>query len=353
MTNTRELGFGIIGTGAIFPLHSTAIANCPGARLVAVADVSEERARKTGEEHGVAWYTDHRELLANPDVDIVCVCTPSGMRAPVCIDAARAGKHILAEKPLEVTLEKVDSIIEECDRSRVKLGVIFQIRFMSGVLALKRAVDEGRLGRLVMGDACVKWHRSQEYYDSSPWRGTWALDGGVLMNQAIHHVDLLQWIMGPVESVFAHTDRLVRERIEVEDTAVACVRFANGALGVIEACTSASHGVPGRLEIRGEHGTVILEDGKVALWKVDGDIGEGSEPADLGSGAHDPMAITADGHQVQINDMADAVNQDRPPLIDGREARKAIEIIWAIYRSSGAGEKVALPLSVDSCPQES
>ncbi|MGC8863073.1 MAG: Gfo/Idh/MocA family protein, partial [Armatimonadota bacterium] len=230
-----ELGFGIIGAGSVSPLHAAAIANCPGARLVAVADLCEERARALAPD--AAIYTDYRRLLDRPDVDAVCLCVPSGMRLPIAIDAARAGKHILAEKPLEVTLERADAIIAACDQAGVKLAVIFQLRFMPAVRALRNAIETGALGRLVLGDTYVKWHRSQEYYDSSDWRGTWEMDGGgALMNQAIHHVDLLQWMMGPVESVFGRTATLVRERIQVEDTAAACLRFANGALGTVEAC---------------------------------------------------------------------------------------------------------------------
>ena len=340
---TREIGFGIIGAGAVSPLHAAAISNCPGARLVAVADLSEERARKLAGD--AASYADYREMLARPDVDVVCVCVPSGMRLGVCVDAARAGKHILAEKPLEVTLERADAAIEACEAAGVKLAVIFQVRFMPGVQALRGAVELGQLGKLVMGDAYVKWHRTQEYYDSSDWRGTWEMDGGgVLMNQAIHHVDLLQWMMGPVESVFGRTATLVHERIEVEDTAVACFRFANGALGTIAACTSASKGVPARLEIRGETGTVILEEGKIALWDVEGVPQPEVESMDLGSGASDPSAITSLGHQAQINDLVQAINENRPPVVDGREARKAIEIIAGIYRSARDGAPVRLPL---------
>jgi len=341
----KEIGFGIIGAGAICPLHIAAIEASEGGRLVAVADVSADRARAVAEQKGIAWYDDHTMLLRNPEVDVVCVLTPSGLRAPVCIDAARAGKHIIAEKPLEVTLERADSIIDECDRAGVKLAVIFQVRFLPGARAACRAAIEGRLGRLIMGDAYIKWHRAQEYYDSATWRGTWKFDGGgVLMNQGIHYVDLLQWAMGPVESIYGRTDTLVRQRIEVEDTAVACLRFANGALGTIEACTSAYRGQPARLELRGEKGTVIVEDGNVVLWDVEGEEDFVVEKADTGSGATNPMAISSIGHTAQIADMIDAIRQDRPPVVDGREARKAIEIISAIYRSSQSGQPITLPL---------
>ncbi|MDH7602644.1 MAG: Gfo/Idh/MocA family oxidoreductase [Armatimonadota bacterium] len=335
--------FGIIGAGSVSSLHAAAIRNCPEAHLAAVADVCEERARKLAD--GAEVYTDYRRLLERRDIDAVCVCVPSGMHMPVCIDAANAGKHVLVEKPLEVTLEKADAIINACDKASVKLGVIFQVRFLPGVQAAKEAVSTGQLGKLVMGDAYVKWHRSQDYYDSSDWRGTWEMDGGgALMNQAIHHVDLLQWMMGPVDSIFGYTDTLVRERIEVEDTAAACLRFVNGAVGTIEACTSAKNGVPARLEIRGELGTIVLEDGKIALWDIEGVPLPELDLVDLGSGASDPKAITSVGHQAQIQDLARAIKENRQPVVDGREARKAVEIVTAIYRSARTGAPVKLPL---------
>lgn len=340
----RELGFGIIGAGAIAPLHIDAISQCEGARLAAVADLSEDRARSVGEANDAAWYADPQMLLRNPEVDVVCVLTPTGLRMPVCIDAARAGKHLIAEKPLEVSLERVDAIIDECDRSGVKLAVIFQVRFLPGVQAAHKAVAAGRLGRPILGDAYIKWHRAQGYYDSATWRGTWALDGGgALMNQGIHYVDLLQWLMGPVETVCGHTDTLVRERIEVEDTGVACLKFRSGAFGVIEACTSARAGQPARLEVRGSEGTIAIEDGNVVLWDIE-DAETPPERVNTGSGATNPMAISSIGHQAQISDMVRAINENRAPVVDGREARKAIEIITAIYRSSATGQTINLPL---------
>ncbi len=340
----KKLGFGIIGLGAISPLHLQGIDECEGARLAAVADVSKERAQEIGEMRGVPWYTDYHDLLSNPDVDVVCILTPSGLRGAVCIDTARAGKHIIAEKPLEVSLEKVDPIIEECDKAGVNLAVIFQARFLPGVLAARKAVMDGRLGRLVLGGAYIKWHRSQDYYDSAGWRGTWALDGGgALMNQGIHYVDLLQWMMGPVESICGHYATLARN-IEVEDTAAACLKFANGGLGVIEACTSAKAGFPARLEIRGDKGTVVIEDGNIVIWDIEGDEGFVADTVETGSGSTSPMAITAAGHIAQIRDMVDAVNEGRPPVVDGREARKSIEIISGIYQSSRTEAQVRLPL---------
>jgi UDP-N-acetyl-2-amino-2-deoxyglucuronate dehydrogenase len=341
---SSPIGFGIIGAGAVSVLHATAIAQCPDARLVAVADTSLERARKLAGEEAVC-YDDYHQLLANPAVQAVCICTPSGLRGQICIDAAHAGKHILAEKPLEVTLEKTDAMIAACDAAQVKLAVVFQLRFMPGVQALKQAITAGRLGKLLMGDAYIKWRRTADYYASAPWRGTLVMDGGgVLINQAIHSIDLLQWLMGTPTRITGHTARLVHTGIEGEDTAVAALQFANGALGTIEACTSASVGLPARVEIRGTHGMVVLEDGKIALWEVEGEDSPQIETMDLGSGSADPMAIGAAGHLIHINDLVQAIRTDRPPIIDGREGRKALEVVIGIYRSAAAGQPVTLPL---------
>lgn len=340
----RTVGFGIVGTGMIAPVHVAAIAECPGARLAAVADAVEDRARDFGGRHGVAWFGDYREMLRDPEVDIVCVCTPSGLRGDIAVDAARAGKHVICEKPLEITLRKADAVISECDRAGVKLAVIMQNRFLEGVQAAKKLMDEGRLGRPVLGDAYVKWYRPQSYYDSSSWRGTWAMDGGgVLINQAIHYIDLLQWMMGPVESIQAITATLARS-IEVEDTAVACLRFASGALGVIEACTSAYPGVAAKLELRGEAGTLVLEDGRIVYQSIEGEEAPAASSAEGMGGASNPSAISDIGHIRQIADMVDAVQNDRSPMIDGREGRKAIEIILGIYEASRTGRIVELPL---------
>jgi UDP-N-acetyl-2-amino-2-deoxyglucuronate dehydrogenase len=340
----KETGFGIVGTGTIAKVHADSIEATDGARIVGVAGSSPEKARAFAEARNAGWYTDYADMLKDPHVDVVCICTPSGMHAEAAVMAARAGKHLVVEKPLDVTLKAVDSIINECDRAGVRLVSIFQNRFPDGMQALKRVIDEGRLGRLVMGDAYVKWFRTDDYYSSAAWRGTWKLDGGgALMNQGIHYVDLLQWMMGPVESVFGHTSTLTRG-IEVEDTAVACLKFKNGAVGVIEACTSAYPGAAARLEIRGERGTVVLEDGNIKEWLVEG---EEFKPADdniTGSGSSDPAGISILGHQRQISDLVRAVQEGRPPVIDGREGRKAVELVLAVYESARTGRNIKLPL---------
>jgi predicted dehydrogenase len=269
------------------------------------------------------------------------------------VAAAQAGKHVIVEKPLEVTLKKCDRIIRACEKNGVQLATVFPSRFHDSSMKLKKAIDGGRFGRLTMGDAYVKWFRTQQYYDSGAWRGTWALDGGgTLMNQAIHSVDLLTWLMGPVKEICAQTALLAHERIEVEDTAVATLRFANGALGVIEATTAAYPGYLKRIEIHGSEGSAVLEEEDLKAWnfakpaKEDKAIlAEMKKPKSSGGGASDPAAIGHHGHTREFADMLAAIRKHRPPAIDGHEGRRSVEIIQAIYKSAESGGKVVkLPL---------
>jgi UDP-N-acetyl-2-amino-2-deoxyglucuronate dehydrogenase len=349
------LGFGIIGCGMISTFHARAIADVRGARLVGCYSRRVEPTERFAAEHGCTAHRTLGSLLADRRVEVVTVCTPSGAHLEPAVAAARAGKHVVVEKPLEVTLRRCDRIISECEKHGVKLGVVFQSRFHEASQRLKRAIDAGRFGRLTVGDAYVKWYRSQQYYDSKAWRGTWALDGGgALMNQAIHSVDLLQWLMGPVAEVEAHTARLAHERIEVEDTAVAALRFAGGALGVIEATTGVYPGYLKRIEIHGSAGSAVLEEEDIKKWdflkprKEDRAILDAmKKAASGGGGASDPAAIGHHGHAAQFRDFVDAVRKDRPPVIDGREGRRSVEIVLAIYKSAETGRAVRLPLTSD------
>jgi predicted dehydrogenase len=266
----------------------------------------------------------------------------------IAVAAARAGKHVIVEKPIEVSLERADAVIEACRKGGVKLACIFPARLKPGAEKLKKAVTEGRLGRLTLCDVQVKWHRSQEYYDAGGWRGTWEWDGGgALMNQGIHHVDLLQYIAGPVRSVFAQCATLAHT-METEDTVAASLSFESGALGVIEATTGAWPGLAGRLEISGDRGTVTLEDVAVVRWDL-ADATEAEKTGVLaergpeGSGRADPMGIAHHGHLLQIRDLVLAVQEDRTPRIDGYEGRKAVEIVRAVYHSARTGRPVDLP----------
>jgi UDP-N-acetyl-2-amino-2-deoxyglucuronate dehydrogenase len=297
-------GFGIIGCGMIANFHARAINDIPDARLVACFDTVPAAADRLATSTGCRAYHELDQLLGDPDVTVVTVGTPSGAHMEPAVAAGRAGKHVIVEKPLEVTLERCDAIIKECDKAGVKLSAIFPSRFHDSNVELKRAIDKKRFGRLTLGDSYVKWFRAQSYYDAGKWRGTWKLDGGgALMNQAIHSVDLLTWLMGPVSEVQAKTATLAHERIEVEDTAVAVVQFSSGALGVIEATTAAYPGYLKRIEIHGSEGSAVIEEEDIVKWDfTQPDPGDAvvfewmAQRKSTGGGASDPAAIGHHGH---------------------------------------------------------
>lgn len=338
----QEIGFGIIGCGLIANWHAGAISRIAGTRLVAVTDLSEKSRTDFARKYAVEPAESIEKLLDRPDVDIICICTPSGLHAPLAIQALEAGKHVIVEKPMALSLQEADEVIRASERNQVKMAVISQLRFTPAMIKLKDAVDRGLLGRLVTGDIYMKFFRSLDYYQAGGWRGTWKMDGGgALMNQGIHGVDLLRYVMGPVRSIHGYTRTLTRV-IEVEDTAVAALEFQNGALGVIEATTSIYPGRPRRLEISGDRGTIILEEDSIVAWDIEGQ----PLPADMTLGqtlsgaASNPAAMSLDGHILQIGDMVEAVRSGREPMVNAREGRKPVEIILAIYESSRTGKEI-------------
>jgi predicted dehydrogenase len=332
--------------------HARALAEVPGTRVAALVSRHADNARKLAAEAGLACEctTDLSAVLARPDVQVVIVTTPSGAHLEPAAAAAAAGKHVVVEKPLEITTERCDRIIGACDRAGVRLGVIFPSRFGDANRALKGAVEAGRFGRLTLGETTCKWWRSQAYYDEGGWKGTKALDGGgALMNQAIHNVDLLQWLVGPVTHAWGFTATLAHERIEVEDTAVAGLRFASGALGVIQATTSVHPGLPKTVAVHGDRGTVVVEQDDVLRWEFDPETEEDREvrrrfaqKVGASGGSSNPAAISHAGHARQLADFVEAVRTGAAPAVDGREGRKAVAIIEAIYRSAAAGRVVEL-----------
>ena len=341
-------GFGIVGTGVIAGLHAAAIRALPGARLAAVTDVVPGAAGTFAAARGCAAEPDLDALLARPDVDVVCVCVPSGLHAEIGVRAAQAGKHLAVEKPVDVTLAAADRLIEAARTAGVALTVISQHRFDPGLVELKRLIDAGALGRLVLGEASTKWYRTQGYYDSAAWRGTWAMDGGSLLNQGVHYVDLLRWCMGPVAEVTAVCATQAHQ-VEVEDTALAVVRFSSGAVGTIMSTTAAYPGFPQRLEITGTGGTVIVEDGRITRRALTGpDDLDQEGPEETGQGAAgpgaaaDPAAVEVASHAAQLADLLAAVEQGREPAVDGQAGRDALEIICAVYESARTGLTVSL-----------
>ncbi len=348
-------GFGIIGCGLISKFHAKAIADAADAELVACYDTVTEAADRLAEATGCKAYHSLEAMLADPRVEVVTIATPSGAHMEPAVAAARAGKHVVVEKPLEITLARCDAIIEACRQADVVLSTIFPSRFHESSQLLKRAVDQGRFGRLVLGDAYVKWWRTQQYYDSGAWRGTWELDGGgALMNQAIHSVDLLLWLMGPVVEIRAQTALLGHERIAVEDVAVATLRFANGALGVIEASTAVYPGYLKRIEIHGTRGSAVMEEEDIVKWDFAEEVAEDAAIRERmeqrlsgGGGAADPAAIGHHGHARQFTDVLQAIRTGKSPLIDGPEGRRSVEVILGIYLAAERGEPVRLPLASD------
>ncbi len=332
------IGIGIVGCGNVARVHAEAIRLVPGIKLVSVCSRSKESAERLGKRFGVAACANLNEMLANPAVHAVSICTPSGTHSEVGCAAAQAGKHVLVEKPIDVSLAKADALIEACDRAGVNLAVALQSRHLDAPLLLKSAAEQNRLGRLILGGAHVKWYRTPEYYASTPWRGTLEFDGGgALINQAIHTVDLLRWVMGPVEEVCACSGRLLHDRIEAEDTLVAALRFRSGALGIVEAATSAYPGFKRRVEVTGTEGTVILEGDSLGTWSLrDGSANPAASAAEVSNGSADPMAIDCEGHRRVLADFADSIVRRHKPLVDGRDGRESLELVESIYRSASA-----------------
>jgi predicted dehydrogenase len=347
-----EVGFGVVGVGNIAPVHAQALASIPGAKLRAFLGRRRDATQAMADRFGVDAMVDAERFFARPDIQVVTIATPNGTHAELGARAARAGKHVLVEKPIEVTLEKAHALIGACRQHGVSLGVLLQSRFLPAVRLIKRAIDNGRLGRIYMADAYVKWFRPRSYYEAAAWRGTRALDGGgALINQAIHTVDLLQHVAGPVSSVFGMTDKLRHSHIECEDAAWAVVRFRSGATGVIQASTAVAPGFLRRLELHGERGSIILEGDEITTWRLDN---RGEEEAELerwraaqltgGNGAPDPRHVDLACRERQLEDFLDAIREERCPAIDGEEGCRALEIVLGVYQSAESGAPVTLPL---------
>ncbi len=329
-------GVGIVGAGMIGAVHAQALGEVEGARLVAVAESRESTGGRLAGAHGVEWHADLEDLLRRPDVDVVIICTPSGLHSEEAVVAAGARKHVITEKPMATTLDGADRMIRACREAGVILSVIFQYRFNRDVLRLKRAIEAGLFGRPVLGNAFVHWHRTQAYYEERDgWRGTWALDGGgALMNQSIHAIDLLRWFLGPVEDLCAYAGTLTHE-IEAEDTATAALRFENGAMGTIQGTTSAHEDRPIRIEIQGTEGRAALEGPRLAVWQPgrEEEVLTPRELEDLPESREDEPLGTA--HRRQLRRIFAALREGKEPPVPGEEAREAVEIILRIYRAAG------------------
>jgi UDP-N-acetyl-2-amino-2-deoxyglucuronate dehydrogenase len=340
----RNFKIALVGCGRISKNHFDAIERVDGLELSAVSDADAARARAAGEELGVAWFSTYAEMLKSADADIVTIATPSGMHSAQGIAAAHAGKHVITEKPMAITLEQADALVEACDTAGVKLFVVKQNRLNPAVQLLKRAVDKGRFGRIYLANTTVRWNRPQEYYDAAPWRGTWEFDGGAFMNQASHYVDLIQWLIGPVESVIAKTATQAR-KIEAEDSGVAVMKFRNGALGVIEVnVLTHPRNWEGSITIVGERGTAKI--GGTAVNKVEHWVFAEYDDDDklIDAAATTPPTVYGFGHEGYYRNVLAVLRGEAQPETDGRAGRKSLELILGIYESAKTGRDVPLPL---------
>jgi len=324
--------------------HAKAITDMTGGTLHSVFDLNLERAEALAADFGAKAYSDMNAFLADENLDIVTVGTPSGAHLDPTLAALNAGKHAIVEKPLEVTTERIDQLMDAAQKSGKTLAAVLNRRFHPGMDAFKKASTEGRFGTLASASAYIKWYRDQAYYDSAGWRGTWALDGGgALMNQSIHTVDALLYLAGPVKRVTANTALLAHERIEVEDHCVALLEFENGARGVIEAstCTWSKDGHPARVQLSGTEGSVFLADEAFESWDFQNEKPEDEEirsslmkGQEAGLGANDPSAINTYQHQRNFEEVVTAIHEGREPTTSANESRKAVELIQAIYESA-------------------
>lgn len=341
----KEFKFGLVGCGRIAKRHSELLGNqaVEGARLQAVCDIQPDRADKLAAPFGIRAYYSYEEMLKDDELDVISILTPSGMHAEHAIAAAKAGKHVVVEKPMALRLADADAMIAACDKARVKLFVVKQNRLNVPVVKAREALDAGRFGKLVLGSVRVRWRRDQNYYNQDSWRGTWAQDGGVLANQASHHVDLLEYFMGDVVSVHARATRSLVD-IEAEDTAIATLEFANGALGVVEATNAVRpRDLEGSLSILGEGGSVVIGGfavNKIATWEfVEPQAGDDQV---LEKFSVNPPNVYGYGHQAYYEHVVDCLTNDSAALVDGLEGRRSLELITALYESIETGKPVSL-----------
>ncbi len=337
-----KIRFGLIGCGRVSPRHVQSIAEIEDARLVALADVVASRAERYAKEQKAEAYVDYRRMLERADIDVISICTPSGLHAQMAIDAMQAGKHVIVEKPMALNLPDADRMIATAESTRRKLCVVLQNRYNPPMLDLRRVVDEHRLGKILLGNATVRWYRPQEYY-ADGWHGTWAMDGGALMNQSIHHIDALQWLMGEVDSVFAYSATLAHS-MEAEDVGVAVLRFASGALASVEGSTvTYPENLEGSVALFGERGSVKVGGtalNRKVIWKIEGELEHEREL--LTRDQVDPPSVYGSSHKAVIADMIAALKEDRAPRTDGPAARKSVALVLAMYESARTGKPVKM-----------
>lgn len=326
-------GFGIIGCGVISDFHIAAIKEIGNANIVALSSRNEQKVRTMAEQEQCAWTTDYRELLANPDVDIVCITTSSGSHGSIGIAALKAGKHVLVEKPMAMNLDEAQEMIQLAEQAGLQLAVISQRRFEQHYSKAKQMIESGHLGKILLIEANTPYYRTQAYYDSADWRGTIAEDGGALMNQGIHQIDLLLWYGGKVSTVYGKIATQTH-RMEAEDIGLAIVTFANGTLGTIMSSTSIQPGFSPSVNIYGEKGTIKLAGNGISHWSVP-DISNPFPPNEIKQeGANDPKAISYSNHKKQMINLLEAIEKGTRPIVAGEDGLQAIKLVYSIYESS-------------------
>ncbi len=339
---TQTVGFAVIGVGLVGPTHARFVDQAEGATLAVVCDLREDRGKPLADRYGADWVADYREVMGRDDVQVVTICLPTALHLEVARAAAEAGKHVLVEKPIELNLDRATELVETCRHHGVKLGAIFNRRFVFGTRRAHDVVHQGGLGRLLVADMRFKSYRPPEYYTDSGWRGTWDREGGAaLINQGIHGVDLLTWIAGPIKRVQGVSRHLRHHHIEADDTTIAVCEYASGALGVIQCTTSIYPRQLDRIELHGERGTIMLEDYKIAAWQLEGVEAGTPTPEELALPGADKS--TTVGHFLQIQDMVHAVREGREPIVRGEDALHSLAVVQAIYEAGRTGQAVDVP----------
>jgi len=335
----KKIGFAIIGCGRICKTHTTVLSQLPDVKIVVVCDVIEERAKEYAQKYHCDYTTNYHEILKRDDVDVVDICTPTYLHPEMAINSAKAGKHVITEKPMSLSIKEADKMIEVCNKAGVKLFVVKQNRYNPPIVKLKEAIDEGRFGKIYYGNTTVRWYRHQSYYDESEWFKKFG--GGVLINQASHNIDMLRWLMGPVDSVHAKISTAIHD-IDVEDIGIALLKFKSGALGTIEATTCAyPRNLEGSITIMGEKGTVKIggiQMNETVVWEFQD---YRSEDGLYSRHSTNPPNVYGYGHIKVMENVIDTIlNNSSDPVVDGVEGKKSLELILAIYESAKRGVEI-------------
>jgi predicted dehydrogenase len=348
-----KIGFGLLGTGLIAPFHAKSILNAANCELIAAADIDAEKTDVFSKEYNCRAYSGLDELLNDADIDVINILTPNHLHKEAVLKAAAAKKHVLVEKPPAMSLTDVDDMMAACNKHDVRFGIVLQCRVRPAIQAVKKAVDEGRFGKLLHADAYMKWHRTTEYYQSAAWRSSRKSGAGVTIQHAFHYMDLLYYLAGDVQAVQARMRNLAHPDVELEDTLLAFLDFKNGAQGVVQASTALWPGTDIRIEINGTDGTAIVMGERIDTWQFKESAPEDESihtigSADVSTGAGGPADLSFSDHQILIEDMADAIVNDHDPVIPASDTRTTLEMALAMYQSAKTEARVELPLKDES-----